>query len=88
MSIPELNKHPAVLEVIDERERQISKWGDEINDDLWTPLDWHEMISDYNGWARRMAAMGSNDKARKRYIQIATLAIAAVESIDRRANKT
>ena len=67
-------------EVQQERERQISKWGD--NDDQLTVLDWHEMIADYNGWARRMATMGSNHKARKRYIQIAALAVAAIERID------
>lgn len=81
--IPKLSKHPVVLEVIDERERQDNKWGGPDNDDLWSPLDWHEMIADYNGWARRMGAMNSPDKARKRYIQIAALAVAAVESIDR-----
>lgn len=79
-----LNDHPIVLEVADERERQIGKWGVSSDDDC-TPLDWHEMIADYNAWARRIAAMGSMDKARNRYIQIAALAISAVEAIDRRS---
>jgi len=69
-------------EVAGERERQIGK-GYRITDDaLWTPLDWHEMIADYNAWARRMMVMGSPDKARRRYIQIAALAVAAVEALD------
>jgi len=84
MSIPKLNNHQVVLEVVDELERQIEKWGGPDNDDLFTPLDWHEMIADYNGWARRMAAMGSPDKARRRYIQIAALAVSAVEALDRK----
>lgn len=67
-----------------ERERQHLKWDGKFNDDDWNPLDWHEMIADYNGWARRMACMGSPDKARNRYIQIAALAVAAVEALDRR----
>lgn len=71
-------------DVARERQRQDSKWGGATNDDQWTPLDWHEMIADYNGWARRMACMGSPDKARNRYIQLAALAVAAVEAIDRR----
>lgn len=70
-------------EVLQERRRQDNKWGGEENDDKHTPNDWHEVIADYNGWARRMAAMGSNDKARKRYIQIAAIAVAVVERIDR-----
>ena len=76
-------------EIWQERLRQMLKWGkgDDVNasihDDSWTALDWHEMIADYNGWARRMAVMGSWDKARERYIQVAALALAAVQAIDR-----
>ena len=51
-------------------------------DDERTPLDWHETIADYNGWARRMGCMGSLDKARNRYLQIAALALSAVYQID------
>lgn len=73
-----------LTDVENERLRQIAKWGSPSEtDDIYTPLDWHEMISDYNGWARRMAAMGSVEKARRRYVQIAALAVAAVESLDR-----
>ncbi len=72
-------------EVAKERSIQQSKWGNR-QDDKNTILDWHETISDYNGWARRMGCMKSNDKARRRYIQIAALAVAAVEAIDRNEN--
>ena len=67
-----------------ERKRQDAKWGGATNDDQWNALDWHEMIADYNAWARRMACMGSLDKARNRYLQIAALAVAAVEALDRK----
>lgn len=73
-----------LLEVAAERDRQDGKWGGESNDDQWNPLDWHELIADYNGWARRMLCMGSHDKGRRRLIQIAALALAEVEAIDRR----
>lgn len=72
-------------EVGAERRRQDAKWGGSANDDQWDASDWHEMIADYNAWARRMATMGSFDKARNRYVQIAALAVAAVEAIDRKA---
>lgn len=71
-------------EVAAERSRQNQKWGGTKNDDQWNALDWHEMIADYNAWARRMACMGSTDKARRRYVQLAALAVAAVEAIDRK----
>ncbi|TNC80276.1 MAG: hypothetical protein C9356_15225 [Oleiphilus sp.] len=74
----------ALNDIAKERQRQIAKWGPASEvDDKHSAFDWHEMISDYNGWARRMAAMNSPDKARRRYIQIAALALAAAEAIDR-----
>jgi len=76
-----------LIDVSNERLRQHSKWDGVFSDDAYTPLDWHEMIADYNGWARRMACMGSEDKARTRYVQIAALAAAAVEALDRRSMK-
>ena len=71
-------------EVGKERTRQIEKWTGIFDDDKYTPEDWYAMIADYNAWARRMGAMGSADKSRRRYIQIAALAVAAVEALDRR----
>jgi hypothetical protein len=77
-----MSTESVLQEVATERERQHGKWDGVFDDRNYTPLDWHEMISDYNGWARRMACMGSFDKARNRYIQIAALAVAAVEAMD------
>lgn len=78
-----MNKY-LLLEVANERDRQDAKWGGAANDDQWNPLDWHEMISDYNGWARRMLTMGNYPKGRTRLIQLAAMALAEVEAIDRR----
>lgn len=75
-----------LYQIAEERQRQDQKWGGPANDDQLDALDWHEMIADYNAWARRMAAMGSLDKARNRYVQLAAIAVAAVEAIDRRQN--
>ena len=74
-------------DVSTERTRQDSKWGGSATDDKWDALDWHEMIADYNAWARRMMTMNSFDKARVRYIQIAALAVAAVEALDRKTGE-
>lgn len=73
-------------EVAAERQRQDEKWGGASHDDQWNALDWHEMLDDYNAWARRMACMGSMDKARRRYVQLAAMAVAAVEAIDRKVS--
>lgn len=78
------NQARILEEVADERQRQDEKWGGAESDDKNNPLDWHEVIADYNGWARRMLCMGSVAKARRRLIQIAALAVAQVEALDRR----
>lgn len=75
----------AVLdEVAVERDRQDAKWGGSEHDDCHSTTDFVQFIVDYAGWARQMASMGSHDKARRRLIQVAALAVAAVESIDRK----
>jgi len=70
--------------VLAERERQDRKWGGPQHDDKHHTVDYVEIIEDYAGWARMMSKMGSHDKARNRLIQVAALAVAAVESIDRK----
>lgn len=75
-----------LLEVGNERKRQDKKWGGANHDDQHLPRDFVQLIEDYAGWARVMAGMNSNDKARKRLIQVAALAVASIESIDRKAN--
>ena len=79
--LPYIN--PVLAEVQAERYRQEGKWGTE-QDDRNNPLDWHEVLSDYIGWARRMLCMGSIAKGRRRLIQVAAIAVAAVEALDRR----
>ena len=83
-----MSTESVLKDVAEERKRQHGKWDGVFDDRSHTPLDWHEMIADYNGWARRMACMGSMDKARTRYIQIAALAVAAVEAMDAVGNNT
>lgn len=78
-----MSTESVIAEVVKERRRQDAKWGGPEHDDKHSPCDWHEMICDYNGWARRMIAMNSPDEARQRLIQVAALAVAAVERIDR-----
>jgi hypothetical protein len=73
---------PILLEVQEERVRQVHKWGLSL-DDKNGFSDWHEVIADYNGWARRMFCMGSADKGRRRLVQLASLAVAQIETLDR-----
>lgn len=73
-----------LFDVEKERQRQNDKWGGAEHDDHHTTAEFVQLIEDYAGWARTMAGMNSLDKARNRLIQVAALAVAAVESIDRK----
>ena len=77
-----IKREEILQQVGKERRRQIRKLEGTFVDTAYSPSYWHALIADYNAWARRMAAMGSCDKARNRYIQIAALAVAAVEALD------
>jgi hypothetical protein len=74
-----------LIDVRDERERQDGKWGGAPHDDEKSPRSWHDDIHNYNAWAFQMAAMGDLAKARRRWVQVAALAVAVVERIDRKA---
>ena len=81
-----MNKIYLVLaEVATERNRQDEKFGGPAHDDQHPTATFVQLIEDYAGWARTMAGINSHDKARHRLIQVAALAVAAVESIDRAA---
>lgn len=84
VSVSRLFDYPVLLEVQIERLRQDSKWGGPRHDDQLNIADFVQRIEDYAGWARMMAVCGSPDKARRRLIQVAALAVAAAEMIDRR----
>lgn len=71
-------------EIAIERARQDDKWGGAAHDDQHTTADFVQLIQDYAGWSRVMDGMNSPDKARRRLIQVAALALAGVESIDRK----
>jgi hypothetical protein len=71
-----------ILEAItNERARQAAKGFNAAVDAAYGPADWHAMITDYAGWARRMHCMGSIDKALNRYVQTAALCVAAAEQL-------
>lgn len=61
-------------EIVAERKRQDEKWGGAEHDDAHVPSEWFELITD----------RCSNYNVRKNWTQIAALAIAALESLDRK----
>lgn len=78
-----MSKMSIFNEISKERRRQDEKWGGPKHDDEHSTADFCRWIKNYAGWADQMADMRSFDKARNRLVQIAALAVAAIESIDR-----
>ena len=77
-----------LAEVAAERARQDEKWGGAAHDDTRTTTEFAQMIQDFAGWARANFCMGGEQgrvNARRRLMQVAALAVAAVESFDRKA---
>jgi len=72
---------PAVQEVIHERQRQDAKWGGPEHDDTHTPADWVSLMDDRLAYPEQAEGC---DEYRKDMVEIAALAIAAIESFDRR----
>jgi hypothetical protein len=74
-----------LAEIAAERTRQDAQWGGAASDDALPVSAFVQLIADYAGWARVKAREGSPVEARQRLVQVAALAVAAVESLDRRA---
>jgi hypothetical protein len=71
------NQKRIVEEVLEERRRQDEEWGGPAGFDAYTPDDWYDLIAAHNSTGWQVV----NDAQRERcLIQIAALAIAAVES--------
>lgn len=75
---------PVLAEVGAERARQDGKWGGAAHDDKHSVAEFVQFIEDYAGWARMMDSLGSPLKARRRLMQVAAMAVAVVESLDRK----
>lgn len=72
-------------EVLQERVRQDGKWGGPEHDDGHNPYDWLGFISDRIGKVRPGDQSPEGRAAyRRRMVQTAALAVAAIESHDRK----
>lgn len=73
-----LNRKTIYDEIDNEREYQDKKWGGTSFDDAQTEQQWIEYIKQY-----AIGQRGSNN-FRERMIKVAALAVAAIESYDRK----
>jgi hypothetical protein len=75
-----LKRHGVLHEVLKEREYRDNMWGGSLYDDTETEVNWSAYITEYaNAQGRAMTY-----DFRKRMVKVAALAVAAVESYDRK----
>lgn len=70
-------------EVRQERMEQIRKGWTPDHDDAHDPWDFENLISGYMTKAIAAADEGDRSAVRERFVQVAALAVAAVEALDR-----
>ena len=68
-----------------ERARQDQKWGGPAHDNTHTMLEWVNLIKAYAQWSWVVLNLQNSDEARNKMIQVAALAVAVVEWMDRQA---
>jgi hypothetical protein len=79
----ELQKHPVLVEIAAERTRQDQLWG--IQDHEATT--WLAILLKQVGQAADAGLNGRPADLRKQFVQVASVAVAAIESYDRNASK-
>lgn len=80
-----VTEYPVYIGIEKERDNQKKKWGGEITDDMRTGQQWFSFIQYQlalflNGWHQRHRLI-----MRERLVKVAALAVAAIESLDRKA---
>lgn len=78
--------HGVLAEVLEERRRQDAKWGGLDHDDEHDWWDWDRFIGEHLDRARHVNNDSDWDVRRKQLIRVAALAVAAVESMDRKGD--
>jgi predicted RNase H-like HicB family nuclease len=76
---------PVLSEVVQERARQDAQWGGPATDDTREARDWVQFINHQVGRFVQAYMHTPPTPVREVFVKIAALAIAAVESIDRKA---
>ena len=76
---------PIYIEIAEERARQDVEWGGSAHDDHHSPDDWALFIRQHLSQA--VPPIWRRDRYRKKMVQVAALAVAAVESHDRLTGK-
>jgi len=75
-----------IHDIIAERNLQDETWGGPLHDDKLSTANFVQFIKDYAGMARQKASQDDLVESRRRLVQVAALAVAAAQRIDRILN--
>lgn len=78
------DKQKIFLEILEERNRQDAKWGGTAHDDQHDADDWFDYVRYQMSQVEEEWDGEDDNVVRRAYVKIAALAVAAVESFDRR----
>ncbi len=73
------NRNYIISEIVDERERQDEKWGEQNH----VPLKWLAILGEEVGEANKAVLDGDVDNLREELVQIAATAVAFLQSLER-----
>lgn len=79
-----------LAQVREERRRQDKQWGGPSHDDAHVPSDWVSYVGEHLDRAKKsivQRVLADPDRYRQNMIEVAALAVAAVESLDRKRKR-
>lgn len=83
-NLPDGPPSTVYADIIDERRRQDHQWGGPRHDDQQAGSDWVCYISKQLAYAESCISAEDFNRLRERFVKIAALAVAAVQSLHRR----
>ena len=81
---PATDHFELIAELFDMRLRQDTQWGGAEHDDEHDISEWLAFITKQTGYGHRAVALNDLEGLRSRYVKIAALAMAAIQSFDRK----
>lgn len=80
--------YQALTDIFFERLKQDEKWGGPNHDDQHTLMDWTTFLKQHSSYAEHAVITGHKTKYRKFLVEVAALAVAALEAFDRSTDNT
>lgn len=74
-----MSEAECLRDVLNERNKQDAKWGEQNH----TPMKWLAILTEEVGEVAKAILEGNHGEYRKELVQVAAVAVASIESLDR-----